>query len=128
MRDNQQKITDAGFQIILVGMGDPQSSEKFKEEMKIDFPLICDPARDLYREYQLGGINMLNMLSPRVIMKGLSAMAQGHSLKTPRQDPAQSGGVFIIDTDGIIRWKYIPRDPSDIPGVDHFLHNTIRKS
>ena len=57
----------------------------------------------------------------QILLKGLSAMAKGHLIGVPKGDVRQLSGVFIIDTDGDIRYSHYAKNPADHPGVDEIL-------
>jgi len=121
LRDEEDKIEQAGLQVLLVGMGTMEESEEFRKEMKIQFPLVCDEERNLYKIFSLKRASLLNMASPALIFKGLKTMAEGYKLMKPKHDAMQLPGVFIIDTSGIIRWSHYANDAADNPSVDTII-------
>ncbi len=54
-------------------------------------------------------------MSVGMAMKGLAAMVRGHRMGIPTGDVRQLPGVFIIATDGRIRFCHYSRDPADHP-------------
>jgi hypothetical protein len=61
------------------------------------------------------------MASPGVFIKGLRTMARGHMPGVPRGDTSQLAGVFLIDTEGTIRYSHYAKDPADNPSVESLL-------
>ena len=121
MRDHNEKFDKAGIEIVLVGLGDQKQSEAFKKEMEFSFPLICDKEMELFKSFSVKKSSYLGMLSPGLLFKGLKTMAQGNKLSTPQGDPLQLGGVYLIDTRGVVRWNYQSKDAADNPSVELLL-------
>ncbi len=117
----REKFSEAGFNVVLVGLGTVEQAEQFREEFSLLFPIICDPHKELYRIFDLGRSTIANMASPGVLLKGLRAMSQGYMPGIPRGDTMQLPGVFLIDTEGNIRYSYFSKDPSDHPSLETLL-------
>lgn len=115
------QIEQAGVRVVLVGMGTPEESAAFAEKSGFPFPVISDPGRRLYQAFGLKMASALDLLSPSVAFKALTAMAQGHGVGRPVGDIRQLPGVFIIDTGGRIVFSHIARDPADHPDADTIL-------
>lgn len=121
MHNAREKFSEAGFNVVLVGLGTPAQAEQFREDFSLSFPIICDPQKELYRMYDLKGGTVADVASPSILLKGLMAMSKGYRPGIPRGDVMQLPGVFLIDTDGNIRYSYFSRDASDHPAVDGLL-------
>ena len=107
--------------MILVSMSGVAESEEFRKEMKAPFVMICDKEMMLYSEFSLKKASTLSFFSPKLLLKGFGAMAEGYKLSTPKGDPKQLGGEVLIDKKGHIRWFYQSKDPSDNPPVELIL-------
>ncbi len=73
------------------------------------------PGLHLYRDFSVERMSPLGFLSPTMALKGIGAMAQGHTMGLPEGDVSQLPGVVIIASDGRIIYRYDGRDPSDHP-------------
>lgn len=122
LHNEREKFSEAGFSLVLVGVGTKEKAEQFKEEFSLSFPIICDPERDLYRQYGLKDGSVLDVASPSVLLKGLRAMSLGYRPGIPRGDVMQLPGVFLIDNQGNIRYSYFSKDASDHPPVEDLLN------
>ncbi len=71
--------------------------------------------------YDLKSGTIASVASPAVLLKGLRAMSMGYRPGIPQADVMQLPGVFLIDTDGNIRYSYFSKDASDHPPVDTLL-------
>ena len=110
-----------GFQVVLVGLGNPDRAEAFKKQFSISFSIICDPEKKLYQAYGLGRGSVVRMASPAFLLKGLKTLSRGHTPGVPRDDIKQLPGVFLIDTSGNIRYAHYSKDPSDNPSIETLL-------
>jgi peroxiredoxin len=106
---------------LLFGLGPPDQAEAFRREFDLSFPIVCDSDRRLYAAYGLKKMGLLGFASPSLLVKGVKALGQGHSMGIPTGDIYQLPGVFIIDTTGRIRFSHYARDPADHPSADTIL-------
>jgi hypothetical protein len=118
---SKDRFAESGFQIILVGLGNPEQSEKFRKDFSPDFSIICDPQKNLFKAYGLGRGSLSDMASPGIFFKGLRTLTRGHTPGLPRGDIFQLPGVFMIDTLGNIRYSHYAKNPSDYPSVESLL-------
>lgn len=121
LRKERNRFEEAGAQVLLVGMGSIEESAAFKNKFNIPFPLVSDPKRLLYKVFDLKRLSLLELVSPSVALKGLTAMTKGHTMGLPVGDVRQLPGVFIINTDGRIIYSYFAKDPSDHPPPETIL-------
>jgi hypothetical protein len=75
----------------------------------------------MYAANGLMKMGFLGFASPSLLVKGVKALGQGHSMGIPTGDLYQLPGVFIIDTTGRIRFSHYARDPADHPLADNIL-------
>lgn len=117
----KSRFDNIGAQVILVGMGTPEESTSFKEKFDVPFPIISDPGQQVYRAFDLKRMSPLGFFSPAVTLKGISAMAQGHTMGLPQGDVRQLPGVFVINADGQTIYRHYAKDPSDHPDPETIL-------
>jgi len=121
LRDNRDRLENAGGRILLVGMGSEKESAAFKQKFDVPFPLVVDPKKKLYHAFDLKRMSALGLLSPGLARKGLGAMVRGHGMGIPQGDVQQLPGVFIVDRQGQVVFSHYAADPSDHPDVDTLL-------
>jgi peroxiredoxin len=121
LRRRENDFETAGSRVVLVGMGTPEESTAFAKRFEVPFPIISDPAKKLYRAFDLKRMSPLGFLSPTLTLKGISAVADGHFLGLPQGDVRQLPGVFIVDTEGRIVYSHYAADPSDHPTPETLL-------
>lgn len=121
LHNARKQFEEKGFQVVLVGLGTAEQAVRFKEEFSLSFPIICDSQKKLYRQYGLGRGSVSSLASPAVLLRGMRAMSRGYTPRIPQGDVMQMPGVFLIDTEGNIRYSYYSKDASDHPPVDSLL-------
>ncbi len=92
LRDDISKLEKLNAQVVGVSVNDPFSSKAFHDENKLPFPLLCDFKREAVKIY---GVELHDFAG----LKGYTAAKRS---------------VFIVDKDGVVRWKWV----SDDPGVE----------
>ena len=83
--------------------------------------MIADPQKQLFAAFDLKRASTTELLSFGMAVKGLAALAKGHTIGVPKGDVRQLPGVFIIDTDGRIRYSHHAAGPADHPAPDVLL-------
>lgn len=121
MRRKEEQFQQLGARIVLVGLGTVEETAAFRTQFHVPFPMIADPEKQLFKAFQLKQATPKALLSIGMAMKGLGALARGHGIGIPKGDVRQLPGVFIIDTDGRIRFSHFARDPADHPAADVLL-------
>jgi peroxiredoxin len=91
-RDSISKLNNLNAQVIGISVNDPITNKAFKEQNFLDFPLLSDYNREVIKKY-------------RVILKDFAGL-KGYTVA--------KRSIFIIDTEGIIRYIWI----SDDPGIE----------
>ncbi len=115
MRRAEEDIRKAGGEVLLVGMGTASQTRDFVQRFEVPFPMVCDPDQHLYRDFSLERMSPLGFFSPTMALRGIAAMAEGHTMGLPEGDVRQLPGVVIIDRDGGIVFRYDGQDPADHP-------------
>ena len=102
-------------------MGTQPESAEFAAKFNVDFPVVADPERNLYRKFELKQLAASGFFSPRLALKAVAAMADGYGIGMPKGDIRQLPGVFVIDTAGNIVFSHCSSDPADHPDVKTIL-------
>jgi len=95
MRDDMSKFNDMNAQILAISVDSPFTLAKFKEENKVDFPMLSDFNKDvsrayhaLYEDFVLG-------------LKGVSKRA-----------------AFVLDSSGNIQHMEVLESAGDLPNFE----------
>jgi peroxiredoxin len=98
-RDGLSKFNDQGANVVGISVDSPFSNKVFSETNKFGFRVLSDYAREAVRSY---GIPLENFAG----MKGYTAAKRS---------------VFILDKDGVLRFKWVSDDPTIEPNYDQVL-------
>ena len=121
LRQTKSRFDKIGAQIVLVGMGDREQTETFRGSFAPEFTIVCDPERRLYKAYGLKRAGLFQLASPSMFIKGMKAFGSGVGMGLPKGDVLQLSGVYIVDTQGRVRFSYHAADPADHPTPQELL-------
>jgi peroxiredoxin len=96
LRDDVAKLEKLNAQVIGVSVNDPFSQRAFSDENMINFPLLCDYNREVIRLYEVEHLDFA----------GLKSYV------------AAKRSVFILDNEGVIRYKWVSNDPRIEPNYE----------
>ena len=121
MRQQADAFKRLGTRVVVVGLGTVEETATFKARFDVPFPMIADPQKRLFAAFRLKQASTGALFSVRTAIKGLSAMVKGHRMGLPKGDVRQLPGVFIIDSNGLIRFSHFAQSPADHPTPDTLL-------
>ena len=96
MRENEGAFQQRGAKIVAIGLGDVAYARQFREDSKINFPLLIDEKREAYKVIGLGNANLLHMFRKDNAAARKRAKAAGHRQVKLGKDPFQLGGSFVF--------------------------------
>lgn len=94
MRDRYSEFTERGVEVVAIAPDTLASARSYFEREGITFQCLPDPAREVYRVYDVRSATI--------------------SL-------GQRPGLFIVDKDGIVRYAHLGFQQWEIPPVDDTL-------
>jgi hypothetical protein len=120
LRDIVPQIRAKGAELVVVGSGSPEQARAFRDEQRLDFPLLVDPAREAYAVAGLKR-SLGSTLGPGVLVHSIRALRQGYRQGPAAGDLWQQGGVLVIAPDGTERFKHTSARAGDHPDPALFL-------
>lgn len=120
MRGSLDTIRGKGVDLVVVGNGQPFHALAFRDEFKLDFPVLVDPELVAYHAAGLKR-GVASTLGPAAVWHGIRAMLDGHRPQQLQGDAWQQGGVFVISPSGKVPYAYISRAGGDHPPVADIL-------
>lgn len=87
----------------------------------LQWPILLDTERDLYRGYGLLTGSWWTLSRPSAIWKYLRLIFAGHGSLKKGKDIRQLGGDVLIDPQGVVRMHSICSTPFDRPRVNSIL-------
>lgn len=88
-RDSFAELSQAGAQVVAVSIDGPFANKQFTEMHGLNFPVLSDYARDAVRKYG-------------VVMPDLLHVKQYNAAKR---------SVFVIDPNGMVKYKWVSDNP-----------------
>lgn len=121
LRREKGRIEAAGLQVVLVGMGNPEQSERFRRQFRVPFPLICDPEQALYQAFSIPTGSSAQVMGPAIVARGLGAMLRGNWAGKPVGDVMQMPGAVGVSTAGEVWYVHSGESAADYATVDQIL-------
>ena len=118
------EIAHLNTRIVAISFGTPAWVQAWRDTTTALFPVWLDAERVAYAAYGLRR-SVRASWGVRNLWYYAKAIARGTKLQPFRGDTAQLGGNFIIDRQGVVRFAYPSRDPTDRPHVEQLL-NVLR--
>jgi AhpC/TSA antioxidant enzyme len=113
LRDEVGQVS--GVTVAVVTMGRPEEASAFCQRERLPFRCLSDPARAAYRAYGLRRGGLTEIMGPGPMLGMMRAATRGHFVGVPVGDVYQLGGVFLIGTDGRLRYLHYARHAGDHP-------------
>ena len=114
------EITSLNTKIVAVSFGTPYWAGAWLKTTGAPFPIWLDPDKQSYPTYGMER-SLKAAYSPKTIWYYIKAVARGEKLQKSQGDTDQLGGNFIVDKNGIVRFAYPSKDPTDRPPVADLL-------
>ena len=95
-RDSNQELRAIGAQVLGISVDGPFANKMFAQNKQLNFPVLSDYKRDTIRKYG-------------VVMKDLASL---------REYDAAKRSIFVLDSDGMVVYKWISDNPLVEPNYD----------
>jgi NAD(P)-dependent dehydrogenase (short-subunit alcohol dehydrogenase family) len=120
LRDHVPAVRARGAELVVVGNGAQHFAAAFREDLRLDAPVLIDPE---LRAYRAAGMRRgrVEMLSPRLPRNALRALRAGHRQTAVQGDPWQLGGVLVIRPGGALAYRFASREAGDHAPVHEIL-------
>ncbi len=120
MRDQYAAIEALHTRVVIISFSADRLARRWLRETGVPFPLWLDPAREAYRAYGLER-SLLRSWGWQTWLRYAQLLLAGRKWRGIQDDSAQLGGDFIVDRDGILRFAYPSRNPTDRPPLSQLL-------
>jgi hypothetical protein len=120
LREREADFQQKGAKLVAIGLGDVAYARQFREDSKINFPLLIDEKREAYKAMELGNANLLHMFRKDNAAARKRAKAAGHRQLKLGKDPFQLGGSFVFAPGNVDRFIHVSQtfgdnaDPRDL--------------
>lgn len=121
MREREDEFQALGVRIKIVTFDGDTLAKSYVRQMKLTWPLLEDPNRELYRAYGMTRGSWWQIYSPASILDYLRLIFSGRLPGRPGKDWRQLGGDVLIDPEGIVRLHHLSQTPHDRPSIAAIL-------
>lgn len=121
MREAEDELAERDVRVAVVTFENDFFARRYAAETKLEWPLLIDGQRDLYRGYGMLAASFWDLWGPATWWAYLKALARGQTLKKATGDVTQRGGDVLIDPDGLVRLHHVGDGPADRPAVAAIL-------
>lgn len=98
-RDSMSKFNELDAVVLGISVNDPFTQKAFAEANKLNFTLLSDYNREVIRKYNVYHEDFIGL-------KGYTAAKRA---------------VFIVDKDGVIKYKWVSDDPTKEPNYEELM-------
>lgn len=106
IQEHMKEFEDRNIQIKIVMQSEPEKLKaEFGNASPYDFEIICDKERRLYKAYEVNLADPMDLMFGSDMKKTMMAMAaMPQTEEKPEGEQLQLPAVFVIDTDGSVRY------------------------
>ena len=99
LAQNLKKLANLNYKPILVHMGPKEDSSFYRESFRLgDLEIVSDPKKVFYKAFGARRGNLLEVLSPKVIWRGVASGAlKKHGIGSAKDDVFQLGGIYSVE-------------------------------
>jgi len=124
IQQRQTEFAQLGCSVLVVSFGGREGAHRWLADTGCPFPLLLDPARELYT--QLGLARSISKVWQHGTLQYYGGQkAAGRPLPASytdlEDDPHQMGGDFVVDGRGRLTLVYCSASPPDRPTVERLL-------
>jgi len=114
VRDHLGQLGDA-LAVVITFAQDPSQLAAYHRHLDVQFPILADVDRELYRLLGVGRGSVRDVWSPGTIATYARLMRRGRRLRWPTGDTRQLGADAVIARDGRLHRLWLPSGPDHRP-------------
>jgi len=125
----KKKIEKEGARITLIGQATPRHAAHYRRRFAPDLTILADEDRSTYKLVGAVRGGASELLSPNVVLKGISRGIKNRAVQgRPIGDVQQLGGTIIVMPDGTIPWSHMSKDAADNATIDEIVEAVRSKA
>lgn len=121
MRERNNDLLANNIKVVVISFEAGCLARQYIEETGLEWPLLVDEGRELYRAYDMFAAGFWDIWGPSTWLAYCREILHGRLPKKSSGDILQRGGDVLIDPEGIVRLHHVGSGPADRPGVDAIL-------
>lgn len=120
VREHLAQLGDA-LPVVITFTDDPARLAAYREHLGVDFPVVADLDRTLYRRLGVGRGSLRRVWSPGTLRMYAGLILRGRRLRRPTEDTRQLGADVVVDRDGRLAKLWTTAGPDDRPDVGEIV-------
>jgi peroxiredoxin len=116
VRDHLEALGDT-LPVVVTFTDDPARQAAYGPHLGIDFPVLADPDRSLYRLFGAGRGSFKRVWSAGTLAMYARLTRRGRRLRMPSDDTRQLGADALIDRRGRLARLWLPEGPDARPPI-----------
>lgn len=121
MRERNEDLQRRNLKVAVVTFENDYFARSYVAETGLDWPLLVDADRALYRGYDMLRASFWDIWGPSTWWVYGKELLKGQKLHKSEGDVMQRGGDVLIDPAGIVRLHHVGDGPADRPTVEEIL-------
>jgi alkyl hydroperoxide reductase subunit AhpC len=121
LQEHREELKTLDVQPALVTFEAGFMARAYVEESGLEWPMLIDENRDLYRAYSMLHASFWEIWGPATQWAYAKEFVRGRMPRKSSGDLSQRGGDVLVDPTGIVRLHHIGRTPADRPPVESIL-------
>ena len=107
LRDYDQAFKAAGWQVVVLMMGNPELVSRFRSMYSLPFPIYIDQSLQVYDYFDIGEGSWLQVLSPQVLIRQARLLVGGMELLNGAGSMRRLGGAVAINRAGQLVYHHV---------------------
>ena len=121
MREQKAELDKLNIKVVVVTFENDYFARQYVGETGLQWPVLIDESRKLYRSYDMLAASFLDLWGPRTWLVYIKELLKGQKLQKATNDVHQRGGDVLIDPEGVVQLHHVGRGPADRPAVEAIL-------
>jgi len=121
LRERKDELLRKNIKVVVVTFEAGFLARRYMEETGLEWPLLVDANRDIYRAYGMLDAGFWDVWGPSTWLAYLKEIRRGRLPNKSSGDIRQRGGDVLIDAEGIVRLHHVGFGPADRPEVAAIL-------
>lgn len=123
VRDHWDLFQKGSATVVAITFSPYQDGVAIRKELRLPFPVVSDPGREIYRMAQAATMRWRDFFSWKLAVVGWKALRNGSwpSFRYDKSDVKQLGGDLVANAQGEVTFRYLSKSPEDRPPLDQIL-------
>jgi hypothetical protein len=126
--EQRERFNKLGVSVLIITFESHQSASIYAQEGKMDWPIVIDENRYLYKRYKMHRASFWDLWGLPTWWAYGKQLFKGNLPSKPTGDIRQRGGNVLLDKNGTIRLHHVGTGPADRPTVESILNRVSESS